>query len=82
MSEKSRGIENLHLERFVGVGEYNIPEVLPCTSIHTNNFISFNYAKTAKEKEKKGVHFFLDDYQFIRLLKVVLFGNTGGDNNV
>lgn len=67
MSEKSRGIENLHLERFVGVGEYNIPEVLPCTSIHTNNFISFNYAKTAKEKEKKGVHFFLDDYQFIRL---------------
>lgn len=36
MSEKGRGIENLHLERFSGVGEYNIPEVLPCTSIHTN----------------------------------------------
>ena len=27
----------------------------------------FNYAKTCKEPEKKGVHFFLDDYQFNRL---------------
>ena len=67
MSEKNRGNDNLFLRSFVGVGEYRIPEVQPCTSINTDTFISFNYAKTEKEKGKKGIHFFLDDYQFIRL---------------
>ena len=61
MSEKNRGVENLHLRSFLGVGKYNIPELLPCNSINTENFISFNYAKTAKNREKLGVHFFLDD---------------------
>ena len=67
MSEKNRGNENLHLRSFIGTGKYNIPEVQPCNKINSLDFISFNYAKTAKGKEKKGVHFFLDDYQFIRL---------------
>ncbi len=61
MSEKGRGIENLHLERFVGTGFYNIPEVMPCNHINTSKFISFNYAKTSKDKRNLGVHFFLDD---------------------
>lgn len=51
MSEKSRGIENLHLERFVGAGEYNIPEVLPCTSIHTNTL----YGSILEASIKTGV---------------------------
>lgn len=31
------------------------------------DFISFNYAKTEKRPTGKGVHFFLDDYQFERM---------------
>ena len=29
--------------------------------------MGFNYAKSVKGKSNKGVHFFLDDYQFVRL---------------
>lgn len=41
----------------------------PETSIEISNleWIPFNFAKTAKEKKNKGIHFFVDDYQFIRL---------------
>ena len=31
-------------------------------------FIGFNYAKTEKNPEDKIVHFYLDDYQFLRVL--------------
>lgn len=30
-------------------------------------FIPFNFAATSKDREKKSIHFFIDDYQFIRL---------------
>ena len=52
MSEKNRGNENLHLRSFLGTGKYNIPEVQPCNKRNSLDFISFNYAKTAKDKEK------------------------------
>lgn len=32
-----------------------------------DNWISFNFAKTCDEPEKHGIHFFIDDYQFVRL---------------
>lgn len=51
---------------FDGVGEYDIPQIEP-TQFKKADFIGFNYAKNAKEPENKAVHFFLDDYQFIRL---------------
>ena len=31
------------------------------------DWIGFNYAKTCKEPEGKGIHFFLDDYVFLRI---------------
>lgn len=60
--------ENLDKMQFFGVGPYSIPEIEP-TEINTDNLqlIPFNYAKTTKDKSGKGCHFFLDDYQFVRL---------------
>lgn len=61
------GFENLPRRIFEGVGEYDIPEIKPTTITDSCEWIGFNYAKTCKEPENKGVHFFLDDYQFTRL---------------
>lgn len=62
-----RNYENLERRIFDGVGEYGIPQIEPATYEGGCDWIGFNYAKTCKEPEKKGVHFFLDDYQFNRL---------------
>lgn len=62
-----RNYENLERQIFGGVGEYGIPQIEPVTYEGGCDWIGFNYAKTCKEPEKKGVHFFLDDYQFNRL---------------
>ena len=62
-----RNYENLERRIFDGVGEYGIPQIEPVTYEGGCDWIGFNYAKTCKEPEKKGVHFFLDDYQFNRL---------------
>lgn len=51
---------------FDGVGEYGIPQIEP-TLYKGSEFIPFNYAKSCKDKAGKGVHFFIDDYQFNRL---------------
>lgn len=58
--------ENLCYGTFEGTGKYDIPIIKP-TTYDSCEFIGFNYAKTCKERENKGVHFFLDDYQFERL---------------
>lgn len=62
-----RNYENLERQIFDGVGKYGIPQIEPVTYEKGCEWIDFNYAKTCKEPEKKGVHFFLDDYQFNRL---------------
>ena len=62
-----RNYENLERQIFDGVGKYGIPQIEPVTYEKGCEWIGFNYAKTCKEPEKKGVHFFLDDYQFNRL---------------
>lgn len=59
--------ENLDKFSFPGVGKYNIPEIAPVTEYPKGEFIPVNYAKTEKHPESKNVHFFVDDYQFIRL---------------
>lgn len=63
----TRNYENLEKRMFVGVGEFGIPELFPVTFDGKCDFIGFNYAATAKKRQEKGVHFFLDDYQFNRL---------------
>lgn len=61
--------ENCDKMLFHGVGPYGIPVIQPETGLQIDEleWIPFNYAKTAKNRECKGVHFYVDDYQFIRL---------------
>lgn len=63
---QQRNYENLNRRIFDGVGEYGFPEIKPA-SFDVDNWISFNYARTCEEPEEHGVHFFVDDYQFLRL---------------
>ncbi len=63
---QSKNYENLQKRMFDGVGEYGIPQIQP-TSYDGADWIGFNYAKGEKDRASKGVHFFLDDYQFNRL---------------
>lgn len=65
---QSRNYENLNKSIFDGVGKYDTPRLLPTyTRADSKSFKGFNYAKTCKEPENKGLHFFIDDYQFLRL---------------
>ena len=61
-----RDIENWYKFNFEGVGRYGVPALLP-EYIETKYFIPFNYAKSCKDSDQCGVHFFLHDYQFKRL---------------
>lgn len=61
-------ILNLELAQFEGVGKYDIPPIEPVKSIpKIKEWIGFNYVLSDKEPEGKGVHFFIDDYQFMRV---------------
>lgn len=59
--------DNLGRIVFDGDGKYNIPYIKGCASI-PDNWIGFNFALSTPEfaRYDKGIHFFLDDYQFIR----------------
>ena len=64
-----QNIHNLAYAQFDGIGEYDIPEMLP---VHIDNLQDiplqgFNYALKEQHPEKVGVHFFLHDYQFERV---------------
>ena len=61
-----KGLENLEKAIFPGVGTYNIPQIQPATSPLPSEWRSFNYASTEKHPKEKGLHFFVDDYQFAR----------------
>lgn len=67
MYRTQRNYENLNKMIFEGVGEYGIPQIKPVHVCDVQNWISFNYAKGCEEPEEHGVHFFIDDYQFIRV---------------
>ena len=57
---------------FEGVKPYDIPILLPLEELpEIDEWIGFNYIlsdkRTAEEKARTGVHFYLDDYQFERV---------------
>ena len=66
MYRQGRNYENLNKCIFDGTGAYGIPPLYP-EHCNIDSFIGFNYAKTCKAPYSKGVHFFIDDYQFTRL---------------
>ena len=66
MYRQQRNYENLNKAIFDGVGEFGIPEIRPVHDVDVAHWISFNYAKGCEESEEHGVHFFIDDYQFMR----------------
>ena len=70
MSYKNmRFCENLNVLQFETDGTYNTPVLEPCNYVPTE-FIGFNYARSIKDKKSKGVHFFIDDYQFERVWRM------------
>ena len=65
--KQQRNYENLNKAMFPGAGPYGIPIIQPVAAVEVDNWISFNFAKTCEEPEIHGVHFFIDDYQFVRV---------------
>lgn len=64
--KEKRFWENFNLANFLTEGKYDIPLIEAC-SYEAAEFIGFNFAKSTEDKSKKGLHFFVDDYQFERL---------------
>lgn len=67
MYRSQRNYENLEKRLFNVPGKYGIPVIEPTHLKRKIDFIPFNYAKTIDHPENKGIHFFLDDYQFNRV---------------
>lgn len=65
---QQRDYENLNKAIFDGVGEFDFPMIEP-DDPPVDNWISFNYARGCEEPELHGIHFFIDDYQFVRVWK-------------
>lgn len=63
---QERNYENLNKAVFAGAGAYDVPVLQP-VYCDTENWLSFNFAKTCQDPEGHGIHFFIDDYQFARL---------------
>ena len=63
-----RDWENAEKVIYDGEGEFGIPVIMP-EEYHNVEWIGFNKARATQNRENKGVHFFLDDYQFVRLWK-------------
>lgn len=67
ITEKQR-YENIDLAAFAKLCKpYDIPAIAPVHIKDCPELIGFNYAKSEKNPQEKGIHFFLDDYQFARL---------------
>lgn len=66
MYRQGRNYENLNKCIFDGTGAYGIPRLFS-ENCRVDTFIGFNYAKSCKKPYDKGLHFFIDDYQFTRL---------------
>lgn len=59
--------ENLQHGYFERVGKYDIPKLVGSERADIPELVGFNYARSVKNRANKGIHFFLDDYQFVRL---------------
>lgn len=62
----SKAFENLGKAVFPGCGVYDIPQIHPVVENLPSEWRAFNFAKSEKSPAGKGLHFFLDDYQFMR----------------
>lgn len=68
MNKGERNYENIEKRLFNGVGYYEIPRIHGITEYDPCNWIPFNRAKTIrKDRDSMGIHFYKDDYQFIRV---------------
>lgn len=67
MYRQTKNYENLQKRIFDGIGQYGIPFIEPQSYNSECEWIPFNYVKSTKERENKGVHCFVDDYQMNRL---------------
>ena len=68
VQKRVANILNLELAQFEGVGKYDIPYIEPVRELpKVTEWIGFNYVLSDKNPEGKGVHFFVDDYQFERV---------------
>ncbi|MDE6784124.1 MAG: DUF4417 domain-containing protein [Ruminococcus sp.] len=59
--------ENLQHGIFENTGQYDIPVLHGSTRTDVNELVGFNFAKSIQDTSEKGLHFFVDDYQFLRL---------------
>ena len=61
-------IENIDKMNITTFGKYDIPTIHnDDVEIKNVEFIPFNYVKSNTDATNKGIHFFIDDYQFQRL---------------
>ena len=66
--DKVENILGLGKGQFAGAGYYDIPIINGTTEIpEVEQWIGFNYMMSDPEPENKGLHFFVDDYQFERV---------------
>ena len=63
---QQRNYENLNKAIFEGAGVYGIP-ILHKDDARADLFVGLNYAKSCKNPSDKALHFFVDDYQFMRI---------------
>lgn len=63
---ETRFSENMNFPRFDTVGEFDIPVLQPYRYQETE-FIGFNFALREKQRNRKSLHFFCDDYRFERI---------------
>lgn len=62
-----RNGHNLDLGRFEIAGEYGIPRLYPVHLDERIEWIRFNHALKEQSRSRLGVHFFIDDYLFLRV---------------
>lgn len=62
-----RNGHNLHLAACHCTGPYSIPSLQPVVLTERIQWIPFNCARTEKRRTARGVHFFIDDYLFLRI---------------
>ena len=68
MYERREKYENLDLTYFCKpCGAYDIPELSPVHISECPELIDFNAAVSASNPNGRGVHFFIDDYRFVRV---------------
>lgn len=61
-------ILNLENAQYEGIGKYDIPEIKPIYKLpNIKEWIGFNEVLSDTNPKSKGVHFFIDDYQFERI---------------